>query len=75
MVREPAAPTHFSHSRSHSCKILRDATPKSFVILDGEPHPVRLVRCANFVSELGRGTSTYVCFYLVLLEGTDAHLT
>lgn len=33
-----------------SCKILRDATPKSLVILDGELTPLR------FCDALGRGT-------------------
>lgn len=47
-----------------SCKILRDATPKSLVILDGEPTPLRFrVREVwaeiYLLTELGRGTSTY----------------
>ncbi|KAG6861406.1 hypothetical protein C0995_000535 [Termitomyces sp. Mi166 len=45
------------------CKILRDATPKSLVILDGEEaHILTNSFCSDtvlFVLELGRGTSTY----------------
>lgn len=51
-----------------SCKILRDATPKSFVILDGELKlalPQDITHA--FIVELGRGTSTYVCLRLFLL--------
>lgn len=43
MVRVLVTPVQASHSRSDSCKILRDATPKSFVILDGESHSMYLV--------------------------------
>jgi len=44
-----------------SCKILRDATPKSFVILDGEPSQRIASYCIYLpIVELGRGTSTYV---------------
>jgi len=49
-----------------SCKILRDATPKSLVILDGESMPRVLIHNMGLTSyylfifaELGRGTSTY----------------
>lgn len=46
---------------SFSCKILRDATPKSFVILDGEPSQRIASYCIHLpIVELGRGTSTYV---------------
>lgn len=46
---------------SISCKIMRDATPKSFVILDGvlEWHSPMVIFKECF-TELGRGTSTYV---------------
>jgi hypothetical protein len=43
------------------CKILRDATPKSLVILDGKPRIS--LWCFHFsfrFKELGRGTSTFV---------------
>jgi hypothetical protein len=46
----------------HSCKIMRDATPKSFVILDGESE-LALADGGiinEYFAELGRGTSTYV---------------
>ena len=45
-----------------SCKILRDATPRSLVILDGELDCFCLFLPSHSFSntELGRGTSTYV---------------
>ena len=42
-----------------SCKILRNATPKSLVILDGASLCWRMNRNLIFVIELGRGTSTF----------------
>jgi hypothetical protein len=52
-----------------SCKILRDATPKSFVILDGKLSNPCLRGSPHLLpnTELGRGTSTYVCKVISLL--------
>jgi hypothetical protein len=45
---------------SCSCKILREATPKSLVILDGRIVPSFMAFETDRITELGRGTSTYV---------------
>lgn len=57
----------------YSCKILRDATPRSLVILDGEYFlRVIFLHWLDFLraqKELGRGTSTYVSGKFVVSEG------
>jgi hypothetical protein len=50
---------------------MRDATPKSFVILDGmlERHLLHVVALTKAYSkELGRGTSTYVSLAICLVD-------
>lgn len=63
MVRNPPQVARIvAHMTGHSCKILRDATPRSLVILDGESQTCVKAVLANrhMIAELGRGTSTYV---------------
>lgn len=54
-----ASASTFKVELDECSKILREAGPKSFVILDGEcPAPRMLCQCLTHL-ELGRGTSTY----------------
>lgn len=47
------------------CKILRDATPKSLVIMDGKfSNTDWSVIILTRTLELGRGTSTFVGFFI-----------
>lgn len=53
-----ASASTFKVELDETSKIIREAGPKSFVILDGECIASKVAHVAE-TSELGRGTSTY----------------